>query len=162
MTMPKPEGSPPGGKVPVVQLFTLGYEGLTPDGYFDIIQAAGVETLVDVRRTPLSRKPGYSKKRLAEAAQSRGVRYEHMVTLGTPRDVLYDYRADHNHAEFDRRFREYLDTQSEAIAQLAELVQREVCCLLCVEADPRHCHRTVVAEYVRARIRCEVVELEAQ
>ena len=146
------------------QLFTLGYEGLTADRCLDIIQAAGVETLVDVRRTPLSRKPGLSKRRLDEACAARGMRYVHMIALGTPRDVLYAYRDSHDHAEFERAFRAYLAEQGDAVRELADLARQESCCLLCVEADPKSCHRHIVAEAVQKTLGpgvCEVVDLMA-
>ena len=173
MTTPKPvdEHAPraarssSNGAGGLIQLFTLGYEGLTPDRYFDIMQAAGAATLVDVRRTPQSRKPGLSKRRLSEAAPTRGLRYVHMVDLGTPRDILYSYRADHDHPQFLRRFAEYLNTQEAAVRELAALAEREPCCLMCVEADIKLCHRRIVAERVQqliGRERCEVVHLSDQ
>jgi uncharacterized protein (DUF488 family) len=132
------------------ELFTLGYEGLTQDAYFDIVQATGVETLVDVRRTPLSRKPGLSKKRLGETADARGMRYVHMVDLGTPHEILYAYRENRNRGEFMRRYGEYLDSQDAALQHLADLATRETCCLMCVEADPSDCHRFAICERIEA------------
>ena len=146
-----------------VELFTLGYEGLTPGRYFEIIQAAGCETLVDVRRLPASRKPGFSKKRLTEAAAAHGLAYVHMVALGTPQEILYAYRESHDHAIFERDFNAYLATQQATVSELAERTKSEVCCLMCVEADIRHCHRRIVADAVVEALggseRCEIVHL---
>ena len=46
-------------------VWTVGYQDRTVDDVIDVLSTAGVEVLVDVRLTPLSRKPGLSKHRLA-------------------------------------------------------------------------------------------------
>ena len=145
-----------------VELFTLGYEGLTQDRYLDILQAHGVETLVDIRRIPMSRKPGFSKRRLSEACAIRRLVYRHMVDLGTPIDVLHAYRETHSHPNFVLGMSAYLDTKPDAVGALADLAKQSVCCLMCVEADPNLCHRELVAERVQDRIGtevCRVVDL---
>ncbi len=146
----------------MIELYTLGYEGIPPDTYFETIMAHGVDTLVDIRRVPLSRKPGYSKKRLAESCAARGLRYVHMVELGTPSDIRFDFKNNHQKPEFEMRFLEYLATQPDALRALADRAERETCCLLCVEADVTLCHRRMVAvELVKllGEDRCDVVHL---
>lgn len=163
--MPKPVANPPlppRSSAPVT-LLTLGYEGLPPADYFEIMQSAGGVHLVDVRRRPQSRKPGYSKSRLAEAAELRGLAYTHLVDLGTPREILYAFREDKNAAKFHQAYSDYLDTVPEALDELAALAQEQTCCLLCYEADVAHCHRREVAERVQAllggEVGCRVVHL---
>jgi len=46
----------------------------------------------------------------------------------------------------------YLKTQDKAIEELADLIERERCCLLCFEADPNFCHRSYVAQSVATQI----------
>ncbi len=76
------------------------------------------------------------------------MRYVHMRALGTPKDIRNDYHKSHDVEAFAARYKSYLDTQSEAVADLAELAGKERCCLLCVESDPNRCHRLFVAERV--------------
>ena len=64
----------------------IGYEGLIIDQVVARLQAEGVEVLVDVRMTPLSRKPGFSKRALSEALSAAGIRYVHDRRLGNPKD----------------------------------------------------------------------------
>lgn len=146
-----------------VTLATLGYEGLAVDRYLETVLAAGVQLVVDVRRIPMSRRPGYSKKRFAESCGAVGLGYIHMVDLGTPRDVLYAYRETHDRAEFSAAMNAYLDTQESAIRALADLAASQTACLLCYEADPAACHRRAVSERVQTLVgpdRCEVLDLQ--
>ena len=62
----------------------IGYEGLSVDQLVARLQADGIEVLVDVRMTPLSRKPGFSKRALSEALSAAGIRYVHDRRLGNP------------------------------------------------------------------------------
>jgi len=50
-----------------MNLFTIGYEGLNTDDFMALLFEHGIETVVDVRALPLSRKPGFSKSQSAMA-----------------------------------------------------------------------------------------------
>ena len=63
-------------------LFTIGYEGRTQDEYLALLRGAGVTLLADVRRSPISRKKGFSKSTLAQGCATVGIRYEHLPELG--------------------------------------------------------------------------------
>jgi len=54
-------------------LFTVGYEGLTLEAFIQRLQSSSIQTLVDVRELPLSRKRGFSKRALAESLASHGI-----------------------------------------------------------------------------------------
>ena len=97
-------------------------------------------------RTAQSRKPGLSKTALGLAATDYGLQYAHIRALGTPRDIRYRRKIDHDEAAFRRDFLTYLATQDEAMLSLVLRAQQERCCLLCYEADARQCHRWFVAE----------------
>jgi uncharacterized protein (DUF488 family) len=129
-------------------LFTIGYEGAAQSSILEALLHHDVETLVDIRELPQSRKPGFSKTALATAVTGHGMKYMHMRALGTPRDIRHQRRIDHDQDAFREAFLQYLATQDEAIQDLAERVNRETCCLMCFEADARLCHRWFVAEAV--------------
>lgn len=127
-------------------LFTLGYEGLVLDEFIRRLEEAGVQTVVDVRELPLSRKRGFSKKAFGEALAQAGIAYIHMPALGCPRDVRDAYRADGDWNAYLRRFRAYLKGQGEAVRALAVLSRKTVACLVCFESDFTRCHRSLVAD----------------
>ena len=61
------------GSVPLAHLVSLGYEGRIVDELISAARRANVTVLVDVRQTPLSRKLGLSKRRLAAALEDAGI-----------------------------------------------------------------------------------------
>lgn len=65
-------------------LFTIGYEGSSLDGYLNRLIKNNVRTLIDLRRNPLSRKYGFSKKTLAETVKKLGIDYVHIPELASP------------------------------------------------------------------------------
>lgn len=128
------------------ELYTIGYEGIAQAALFQTLVYHDVQTLLDIRELPQSRKPGLSKTALGLASTEYGLQYAHIRALGTPRDIRYRRKIDHDQAAFQEGFLEYLATQEEAMQALVMRAQKERCCLLCYEADPRECHRWFVAE----------------
>jgi uncharacterized protein (DUF488 family) len=135
-----------------------------PSSFFDLLIQNEVQTIVDVRENPISRKPGFSRSALAAASVMYGLNYVHIPALGSPKNIRHAYRADRDWERFSERFLVHLATQGDALYGLAELARRERCCLLCFEADPSLCHRSVVAEQVvtTAGLTLPVVHLTAQ
>ena len=126
-------------------LYTIGYAGASQAALLQTLVYHDIQTLLDIRELPQSRKPGLSKTALGLAANEYGIQYAHVRALGTPRDIRYRRKIDHDQAAFEAGFLDYLATQDDALAALVERVQRERCCLLCYEADVRECHRLLVA-----------------
>jgi uncharacterized protein (DUF488 family) len=62
-----------------MKICTIGYEGLDIDAFMSLLAENDIETVVDVREMPLSRKPGFSKKALEAALNLSGRDYVHMV-----------------------------------------------------------------------------------
>lgn len=129
-------------------VFTIGYEGLGINDLMSLLSDHGIETVVDIRELPLSRKPGFSKKALANVLNLSGFEYAHMVELGCPRPVRDGYRADGDWKRYTAGFLKHLKLQKDAIAELADLVKSSTCALLCYEADFNFCHRSMVADAV--------------
>jgi uncharacterized protein (DUF488 family) len=142
-------------------LATIGYEDATVPRFLETLKGAEVDLLVDVRAVASSRRPGYAKTKLAENVGSVGIEYLHLRGLGTPADGRAAARAG-RHAEMRAIFMEHMETSQaqDELERLAELVRagRRVC-LLCLEADPAHCHRSMVAEALQARVPVEVMNL---
>ena len=128
------------------ELFTIGYEKSPQQGLLATLREYEIETLVDLRQLPLSRKPGFSKTPLMEALREQGIGYAHVRALGTPPDVRSRRKIDHDPVAFQEGFLDYLSMQDDAMIALVARAERERCCLLCYEADYRECHRLMVAE----------------
>jgi uncharacterized protein (DUF488 family) len=142
-------------------LATIGYEGCTIASLLDTLQAAGVQLVVDVRAVTSSRRPGFSKNRLAENLATVRIGYLHLRGLGTPAEGRAAARAG-RYDELRTIFGEHMETLAaqadlEALAELVRAGRRV--CLLCYEHDPAHCHRTMVAEALQPLVRAEVRHL---
>jgi hypothetical protein len=94
-----------------------------------------------------------SKTRLGELLASRGIAYEHRKALGTPPDIRWFFK--HGRApEGALAFREHVEgTAGRELDELAaELDHGPRTALLCLEADPAVCHRSVLVEELHRRI----------
>jgi uncharacterized protein (DUF488 family) len=143
------------------RLWTIGYERLLPEELVAELRAAGVQRLIDVRFRPQSRRAGMSKTRLAERLGDHGIAYEHRRSLGTPPDIRHLFRT-HQLDAARERYRAHVESTAgaELDALAAELPGGPRTVLLCLEADPAGCHRTLVAEALARRVAgLEVVEL---
>lgn len=133
-------------------LHTIGYLQAPPAAFMAELEDAGIELVIDVRAAPVSRKPGFAKRRLAAWLDGHDIAYIHLKGLGTPKEGREAAKAGQMD-NFRTIFERHMQT-GEALADLAEarrLCYEQAACLLCCEADPTHCHRTIVAEKLAAQ-----------
>ncbi|MGI4812653.1 MAG: DUF488 domain-containing protein [Janthinobacterium lividum] len=142
-------------------VFTIGYEGLNIDSFISLLTEHGIETVVDIRELPLSRKHGFSKKALANVLNMSGLEYIHMVNLGCPKPVRNRYREDGDWNRYTEGFLKHLKNQQIAITELSETANLSNCALLCYEADFNFCHRSMVANAVHNLCGAEVRHIRA-
>ena len=143
---------------------TIGYEGTTVAAFLDALRAAEVRLLVDVRAVASSRRPGFAKTRLAANLAEAGIGYRHLRGLGTPADGRAAARGG-RHDAMRAIFAEHLATAGAQadLDVLEALVRGEArVALLCFEADPRHCHRALVADALAARLPVDITHLAPQ
>jgi uncharacterized protein (DUF488 family) len=130
-------------------IVSVGYQGREIGEFVDSLRQGGVRTLVDVRLTPLSRIPGFSKTRLKTALESAGIDYLHYRELGNPKS---NRAAFHGHAveQGRSRYRALLSAPEarEALSALVQRSSRELIAVLCFEKDHDACHRKVVIDAV--------------
>lgn len=124
----------------------MGYEGLDLRGLIERLVQSGVEVVVDVRFTAVSRKRGFSKGPLRAAVEAAGITYLHEPRLGNPPGN----RAPFHAGDFEtgrRRMREILMGDSaDALAELVDLARSRRIAVLCLENDQGRCHRQVVID----------------
>jgi len=132
------------------ELFTVGYEGTTIDTFINNLHANRIDCILDIRALPLSRKPGFSKKRLAERLCLAGVQYVHLAELGTPKNIRDKLKSTRDYSTFFKNMKKYLAGQKEAIELAYNHVMNNRCCLMCFERLADYCHRKIVAEKIKA------------
>lgn len=133
----------------------MGYEGRTVTELITQLHALGVSRLVDIRQTPLSRKPGLSKTALGQALRQAGIAYEHRRELGNPKDNRPGFATAGAARENARAHYAALLRRPEAERALDEVTaagRQERVAVLCFEADEDRCHRQVVIQEVQRRL----------
>lgn len=129
-------------------LVTIGYEGRSLEAYLNLLLRDSVTVLCDVRRNPLSRKYGFSKRTLSKACEGVGIRYEHLPELGIDSEERRDLKTQE---DYDTLFAGYerndLPKQGAALKKIRGWIENgERVALTCFEAQACQCHRHCVAE----------------
>lgn len=128
-----------------MSLFTIGYESITVPQFVDELRRHRIRTVIDVRQNPISRKPGFSRTSLSGHLQQIRVRYEHAAIFGCPRVIRDEYRANGDWTAYQIDYAAHLQLLDAELTRLARRAMRENCLLLCFEAHPSYCHRSLVA-----------------
>ncbi|MEI8134912.1 MAG: DUF488 domain-containing protein [bacterium] len=128
-------------------LFTIGYEGKSPEGYFNTLIKNNVHLLCDVRRNPISMKYGFSKSQLSRIAGDLGIEYRHIPELG----IASEKRKNLYHAsDYVSLFDEYakdLDSKKEYLNRVKSLIKESSrVALTCFESTPGMCHRHKITD----------------
>ncbi len=134
-------------------LFSVGYEGRDLEGLVGMLSANGVSVLVDVRLNAISRKPGFSKRRLQAALADAGIGYVHSRALGNPRDNRQPFHSG-DMKQGLRVFRQVLgsDDAGAELGRLAGLLGQERVAVLCFERDHDRCHRQAIVDTAPAGV----------
>jgi uncharacterized protein (DUF488 family) len=130
-------------------LFTIGYEATTVGRVISELIGAGVETLIDVRAIPQSRKPGFSRRQLEAELAERGLRYTLLRGLGTPATGRVAARRGDT-ATMRAIFADHMrsDPAQADLAHAVVITRDSPSCLLCFERDHTNCHRAIVADLI--------------
>ena len=125
--------------------FTVSYTGRDIDQFINVIKAAGVSTVVDIRNTPVSQyKPDFSKENLRSHLAGKNINYAHRPDLGVPTDVrrqaaeagsrgtIWEWYQDNVIGKLD----------DDGLTQIAK--SNGTVAFMCVEVAPEDCHRHLV------------------
>ena len=132
-------------------IFTVGYEGLSIESYINRLTQSNITILADVRRNPISRKHGFSKRILSQKITDIGIIYLHIPELG----IASSYRKNlTEQKDYDKLFQvyktEWLPNQRKSVDKLIGFI--DGCPLLaitCFEKDYRRCHRSHLATWLK-------------
>ena len=119
-----------------------------------MLEAHGVEQLIDVRTIPKSkRNPQFHQENLAAALEGAHIAYQHMPGLGGLRHPRKDsINTGWKNASF-RGYADYMQTPgfAENLRQLIEAAEGGHTAIMCAEAVPWRCHRSLIADALVAR-----------
>ncbi|HXF07310.1 MAG TPA: DUF488 domain-containing protein [Candidatus Acidoferrales bacterium] len=133
-----------------MKLFTIGFTKKTARRFFELLRGSGARRIVDVRLNNVSQLAGFAKKDdLAYFANAIcGMDYVHLPALAPTQDMLDRYKKAGG--EWSVYEREFLDLMRQR--RIEDTVSKQALadgCLLCSEDKPHHCHRRLVAEYLK-------------
>ncbi len=143
----------PDGDLPMVVL-TVGHSTHSIEEFIRIVQAHAVARVADVRTIPRSRRnPQFNLDQLPDSLKAAGIGYTHLPGLG---GLRHTRRSSVNTGWRNPSFRGYADYMQtpafdEALAELSELARRERVAIMCAEAVPWRCHRSLVADALLVR-----------
>jgi uncharacterized protein (DUF488 family) len=134
-----------------MKLFTIGFTKTTAEDFFTRLSRANVRKLLDVRLNNVSQLAGFAKKEdLRYFAKSIcHIDYEHLPALAPTQDILDEYKKSkgswHAYAE------KFLSLMAQRKIETLNKEKLDGGCLLCSEDKPHHCHRRLVAEYLKEK-----------
>jgi uncharacterized protein (DUF488 family) len=134
-----------------VKLFTIGFTKTSAQNFFDRLKKSGAKNLIDVRLNNVSQLAGFAKrddlKYFANALCGMG--YQHIQALAPTQDMLDAYKKDGG--GWDAYAENFLNLMEQRHIEGIARAQFDGGCLLCSEDKPHHCHRRLVAEYLRKK-----------
>jgi uncharacterized protein (DUF488 family) len=137
-----------------VTLFTIGHSTRALDEFVRLLQANDVDLVADVRTAPGSRRmPHFARAVLADELPLRGIEYVHLPELGGLRKAKRDsINTGWRNASF-RGYADYMQTGAFAagLNHLLALAAGRAVAIMCAEAVPWRCHRSLIADALTAR-----------
>lgn len=134
-----------------MKIFTIGFTKKTAETFFTRLQNAGVSRLIDVRLNNVSQLAGFTKRDDLRYFTKTicAIDYVHLPDLAPTKAILDPYKKVKN-GDWGLYERLFLDLMQ--ARRIEEIIPRELIdggCLLCSEEKPHHCHRRLVAEYLK-------------
>src|SRR5207248_6032668 len=138
-----------------MRIWTIGHSTRTIDEFVSLLKENEINLLADVRAWPGSKRyPQFNKEALAESLSSHGIRYEHFPELGGKRKAKPDSRnTAWRNASF-RAYADYMETEQfqKGIERLLDVAaEAGPTAIMCAEAVWWRCHRSLIADYLKAR-----------
>jgi uncharacterized protein (DUF488 family) len=134
------------------RVFTIGFTKKSAEQFFTAMKEAGVQRVLDIRLNNVSQLAGFAKRDDLRYFLKAicGIGYEHRLELAPTKELLEAYRkGGEKWSDYEKDFLGLISDR-----KIETLISRDVldhACLLCGENTPDHCHRRLVAEYLRDR-----------
>ena len=138
----------------MVEVFTIGHSTRTWSVFLELLRAYGIKRVIDVRSIPRSRhNPQYERKTPAEKLHSARIGYVHLRKLGGLRRARRDSPNKGWRNSSFRGFADYMQTREfeEGLQRLIKLAKQKRSAVMCAEALPWRCHRSLIADALLVR-----------
>ena len=135
-------------------IFAIGHSTRPLEEFIELLRANGVKRVIDIRTIPRSRhNPQFNRDTLGPAMRKSGVAYVHLKKLGGLRHAKQDSVNLGWHNAGFRGFADYMETPEfvAGLARAIKLAEAKPSALMCAEAVPWRCHRSLVADALVVR-----------
>ena len=135
-------------------IYTIGHSTRPIDEFIDLLQAHAITQLVDIRTIPKSRhNPQYMQDALSQSLAEAGITYSYLKALGGLRKATKDSVNDAWRNASFRNYADYMQTPEFAagIDELLQIADRGVTAIMCAEAVPWRCHRSLIGDALLVR-----------
>ena len=135
-------------------IYTVGHSTRPIEDFIALLAAHGVGQLIDIRTIPRSRtNPQFNRDTLPKTLERAGMAYGNMPALGGLRRARPDSPNTAWRNPSFRGYADYMQTSefAEAVAQLIEIAQGKQTAIMCAEAVPWRCHRSLIADALIVR-----------
>lgn len=142
-------------------IWTVGHSTRSLDDFIGLLERYGIEVLVDVRTVPKSRtNPQFNRDTLETALPDVGIGYIHAKDLGGLRHPRKDSPNTGWRNESFRGYADYMQTPEfeEGLSRLLHIGEEKKTAIMCAEAVPWRCHRSLIADALTVR-GFEVIEI---
>lgn len=141
----------------MLPFYSIGHSTRTVDEFIELLRAANVKLVVDIRSFPRSRtNPQFNEDTLPATLKKYQIDYRHLTELGGRRSKIKSISNDTNAFWENQSFQNYADYAltedfQKGLDKLIKLGRKQCCVLMCSEAVWWRCHRRIVADYLIAR-----------
>jgi uncharacterized protein (DUF488 family) len=135
-------------------IYTIGHSTRPINDFIEILSHYGIDLLVDIRTMPRSRRvPDFNIETLPQSLKDIGISYLHMASLGGLRKAEKDSKNSGWRNVSFRGYADYMQTDAfkEGIEELLGYAKEHTLALMCAEAVPWRCHRSLVGDVLLVR-----------
>lgn len=135
-------------------LYTIGHSTRELDDFITILKAHSIDQLIDVRSVPRSRHtPQFNRDTIGDALKAHDISYQHIADLGGLRHTTKDSINMGWHNVSFRGYADYMQTAEfeQGVAALTTLVRDKTTAIMCAEAVPWRCHRSMIGDALIVR-----------
>ena len=150
----------PRKKVAKPAIYTVGYEGMSVDRFFNHLLKIGIKAIIDVRSNPISRKYGFSKRSLGDNLGKIGIAYHHIPELGIESKKRVDLDSFESYQILLDEYQNVtLPKRTKEIDDLRSLISEAPAALLCYENNVACCHRGRLSQELANNSELDIIHI---
>lgn len=140
------------------EVFTIGYQGKDIHSFIAELKENKIKLLIDVRASPFSRKPYFSRTKLREKTEEHGVEFLAIPEVGSPAELRKQLKETNDFTIFFEKYMKHIK-ENELFPRLSRHINGDRVCLMCFEKDANECHRSILANMIEETMNAKIKHL---